>query len=170
LIGRFTLDSATEFLFGSSVHTLEAGLPYPYNVVPPLSSTSSTAATSLAQNFIKAFLEAQEAISNRERFASISPLMEIWKDKTEEPMKVLNAFIQPIINEAVAKRNSVKDLDKKVNADEIEENETMLDHLVKLTDGKARCSSLSLLNHYIDPVILKDAMYVRSILDKLVDF
>lgn len=85
-------------------------------------------------------------------------------------MKVLNAFIQPIINEAVAKRNSVKDLDKKVNADEIEENETMLDHLVKLTDGKARCSSLSLLNHYIDPVILKDAMYVRSILDKLVDF
>lgn len=89
-------------------------------------------------------------------------------------MKVLNAFIQPIIDEAVTKRNSVKDLDKKVNVDEIEENETMLDHLVKVTDGKALFLvvnlSMNLLFCYADPVILKDAMYVRSILHKLVDF
>ncbi|KAE9407488.1 cytochrome P450 [Gymnopus androsaceus JB14] len=145
LIGRFTLDSATEFLFGSCVHSLAAGLPYPYNIVPPFSSDTSMTTANFSNTFLEAFLKAQDAIASRERFAMVWPFLEIWQDKTEEPMKVLNAFIQPIINEAVAKRNNMKKsglvgVEKK--AEEVEEDETMLDHLVKLTD---------------DPVVLKDA-------------
>ena len=30
LAGRFTMDSATEFLFGNCVHSLAAGLPWPH--------------------------------------------------------------------------------------------------------------------------------------------
>lgn len=162
LIGRVTLDSATEFLFGSSVHSLAAGLPYPHNVAPPVSSgiitptqgssstsspllpppVGSVSATAVAQNFSSAFLEAQEAVAARERFSLIWPLLELRKDKTEQPMKVLNAFIQPIINEAVAKKNKAKEAEKKTNAEEIEEDETMLDHLVKQTEGRSLFSSM----------------------------
>ncbi|KIK67201.1 hypothetical protein GYMLUDRAFT_37268 [Collybiopsis luxurians FD-317 M1] len=144
LIGRFTLDSATEFLFGSCVKSLAAGIPYPENMTAtpdsPLSAVSST--DTLAREFSHAFLQAQEAISTRERFSLIWPLLEIRKDKTEEPMKVLNAFIQPIVNDAIAKMKSMqRSVEEKNKVEEIEEDETLLDHLVKITD---------------DPVILKD--------------
>ncbi|KAJ3824548.1 cytochrome P450 monooxygenase pc-1 [Lentinula raphanica] len=154
LIGRFTLDSATEFLFGSCVNSLAAGLPYPRDVAPTVLSGSSTpnvsgnllspnvSAFSLARDFSNAFLDAQEACSSRERFSMIWPMLEIHKDKTKEPMKIINAFIQPIVNEAVAKLKNQERLgEKKGPVEEIDENETLLDHLVKQTD---------------DPVILKD--------------
>ncbi|KAJ4486551.1 cytochrome P450 [Lentinula edodes] len=156
LIGRFTLDSATEFLFGSCVNSLAAGLPYPYNVAPtvvsgsvmPNSVSSSTllspnaSAFSLARDFSNAFLEAQEAVSSRERFSMIWPVLEIHKDRTKEPMKVINAFIQPIVDEAVAKMRSQKELGQMSGlAADIDDNETLLDHLVKQTE---------------DPVVLKD--------------
>ncbi|KAF8829968.1 hypothetical protein HHX47_DHR2000231 [Lentinula edodes] len=156
LIGRFTLDSATEFLFGSCVNSLAAGLPYPHNVAPtvvsgsvmPNSVSSSTllspnaSAFSLARDFSNAFLEAQEAVSSRERFSMIWPVLEIHKDRTKEPMKVINAFIQPIVDEAVAKMRSQKELGQMSGlAADIDDNETLLDHLVKQTE---------------DPVVLKD--------------
>ncbi|KAJ3806004.1 cytochrome P450 monooxygenase pc-1 [Lentinula lateritia] len=156
LIGRFTLDSATEFLFGSCVNSLAAGLPYPHNVAPTVVSGSATpnsislgtllspnaSAFSLARDFSKAFLEAQEAVGSRERFSMIWPLLEIHKDRTKEPMKVINAFIQPIVDEAVTKMKSQKELRQMSGlAVDNDENETLLDHLVKQTD---------------DPVVLKD--------------
>ncbi|KAJ3800615.1 cytochrome P450 monooxygenase pc-1 [Lentinula aff. detonsa] len=153
LIGRFTLDSATEFLFGSCVNSLATGLPYPRNIAPTVVSNSTTdssgallspsnTAFSLAHDFSNAFLEAQEAVGSRERFSMIWPMLEIHKDKTEEPMKIINAFIQPIVNEAVAKMKSQNKLgETKGSVDKIDEHETLLDHLVKQTD---------------DPVILKD--------------
>ncbi|KAJ4490749.1 cytochrome P450 monooxygenase pc-1 [Lentinula aciculospora] len=151
LIGRFTLDSATEFLLGSCVNSLTAGLPYPHNVAPNVVFDSSTSnagtllspngtAFSLARNFSNALLDAQEAVSARERFSMIWPMLEIHKDKTEKPMKVLNGFIQPIVNEAVAKMRSQKECGEMKGPDE-EEKETLLDQLVKQTD---------------DPVVLKD--------------
>ncbi|KAF5393251.1 hypothetical protein D9757_000767 [Collybiopsis confluens] len=142
LIGRFTLDSATEFLFGSCVNSLEAGIPYPDNsTLPALSSSLPTTSTNnLAREFSNAFLEAQDAISNRERFNLIWPLLEIRKDKTEEPMKILNAFIQPIVTEAVEKMKNMQGLTSEEKED-VEDNETLLDHLVKFTK---------------DPVVLKD--------------
>src|SRR4051812_35501938 len=33
LVARFTLDSATEFLFGANVHSLDAELPFPHDDV-----------------------------------------------------------------------------------------------------------------------------------------
>ncbi|KAH7868885.1 cytochrome P450 monooxygenase pc-1 [Lentinula edodes] len=144
LIGRFTLDSATEFLFGSCVNSLAAGLPYPHNVAPTVVTLLSpnASAFSLARDFSNAFLEAQEAVSSRERFSMIWPVLEIHKDRTKEPMKVINAFIQPIVDEAVAKMRSQKELGQLSGlAADIDDNETLLDHLVKQTE---------------DPVVLKD--------------
>lgn len=135
-MGRFTLDSASEFLFGTCVHSLAAGLPYPHNAsyIPP---EYKSAGSDRANEFARAFLASQEIISSRERFGWIWPLAEIMEDKTKEPMKIVNAYLAPIIQEAIAKKNATPkqeegEKDEKVVAD----GETLIDHLVNLSSGE----------------------------------
>lgn len=133
-MSRFTLDSASEFLFGSCVHSLSGAIPYPHNATfVPAESTAEHA--HVADAFARAFLEAQEAIASRERFGPIWPLYEILKDKTVEPMKIVNAYIEPIIEEAIRKKEAMPEEEKNINS-EYTEDETLLDHLVGITSGK----------------------------------
>ncbi|KAI3611978.1 cytochrome p450 monooxygenase pc-3 [Moniliophthora roreri] len=140
LMARFTLDSAAEFLFGINVHSLSASLPYPPTVPHKIASGSETEITLKAQAFVKAFMEVQDVVSRRERMGYLWPLLEIFEDKTIAPMKVVNAFIEPIVAEAVAKKKAGRFVPKE-KKDDIGEDETLLDHLVGLTE---------------DPVVLKD--------------
>lgn len=64
LVSRFTLDSATEFLFGHCVHSLSAGLPYSPNFPPPPGAIVNNEANP-ANQFAKAFGEAQNLIARR---------------------------------------------------------------------------------------------------------
>ncbi|PSR74974.1 hypothetical protein PHLCEN_2v9388 [Hermanssonia centrifuga] len=137
LISRFTLDSATEFLFGSCVHSLRNSLPYPHNVPMPGAHQSP------AEDFAKAFAEAQTAIAHRARVGWIWPWSELFHDKTELPMRVVDAYLDPILKAALKKAEDEKESGR-VNEevrDDLEENETLLDHLVRYTT---------------DPVVLHD--------------
>ncbi|KAF8055213.1 cytochrome P450 monooxygenase pc-1 [Lyophyllum atratum] len=139
LMSRFTLDSASEFLFGHCVHSLTAGLPYPHNAsfIPPESKTPQS---NRANEFARAFLEAQEVISSRERYGWIWPIAEMWGDKSKEPMKIVNAYLDPIIQEAIVKKDAAPQSEKKLES-HVEDGETLIDHLVSLSS---------------DPVVLKD--------------
>ncbi|THG93091.1 hypothetical protein EW026_g8045 [Hermanssonia centrifuga] len=133
LISRFTLDSATEFLFGSCVHSLRNSLPYPHNVPMPGAHQSP------AEDFAKAFAEAQTAIAHRARVGWIWPWSELFHDKTELPMRVVDAYLDPILKAALKKAEDEKGSGR-VNEevqDDLEENETLLDHLVRYTTGKS---------------------------------
>ncbi|THU98293.1 cytochrome P450 [Dendrothele bispora CBS 962.96] len=170
LMGRFTLDAATEFLFGTCFHCLEDGLPYPYYVpttpspsssspstssilpttttTPTTTSTNTTNQTTNAQNFTTSFLLSQEVISDRERLGPLVwPLMEMWKDKTKEPMDVVGGWIERIVREALERRKEKKiikgrgEREEEEKMREEEEGETLLDHLVEMTD---------------DPTVLRD--------------
>jgi hypothetical protein len=88
VIARFTLDSASEFLFGKNVESLDGVLPYPHNVAPAYNTHSIP-----ADDFPKAFAEAQYIISERFNIGWPWPLLEIFEDKTKKPMKVVNAFL-----------------------------------------------------------------------------
>jgi hypothetical protein len=88
LIGRFTLDTATEFLVGENVDSLAGTLPYPHNV-----AASYPTQTTPADHFAKAFADAQYIISLRFKIGWIWPLLEIFEDKTKKPMKIVNAFL-----------------------------------------------------------------------------
>ncbi|TFK72654.1 cytochrome P450 [Pluteus cervinus] len=147
LMSRFTLDTATEFLFGNCVHSLATGLPYPHNVSEGgLFLGRDEVNTPLSKNttdFAKAFADVQEMIANRERLGWTWPLAEILKDKTEEPMKVVNGYIEPIVQEALERQrllgNTASSVDrdgweKRAKEKEFREDETLLDHLVSLTD------------------------------------
>jgi len=134
LMSRFTLDSATEFLFGHCVESLSAGLPYPHNstYAPFIPRTTRDDA---ANEFASAFLEAQETISVRERYGWVWPFMETFKDKSSEPMKVVNAYIEPIVKEALEKKRSLPPKEKG-EISEATDDGTLLDHLVQVTSGE----------------------------------
>ncbi|KAG8715315.1 hypothetical protein FRC09_016709 [Ceratobasidium sp. 395] len=125
LVGRFTLDSATEFLFGNSTRSLNAPLPYPHE---PLADGSTT--------FAAAFNRAQEQLMLRFGLAKLWPLFEIWEDKTDKSMGVINAFTDPILEERLRMKRDgrLKVKDSKVPGDE--EGDTLLDHLVEFSDDE----------------------------------
>ncbi|KAH6893965.1 cytochrome P450 monooxygenase pc-1 [Coprinopsis sp. MPI-PUGE-AT-0042] len=142
LMARFTLDSATQFLFGHCVESLDAGLPYPHNAASYTTAAAQTqsAAGRRADEFARAFAEAQSAISIRERSGWVWPLFELFKDKTEEPMKIVNAYMEPIIKDAVERKRLALP-EEKSDDKELKEGQTLLDHLMTVTQ---------------DPIVLRD--------------
>lgn len=138
LVSRFTLDSATEFLFGHCVHSLKQSLPYPYNARPPTSTSRSTTIHEQgpAEHFAEAFTAAQAAIADRGNWGPLWELAEFWKDRVEEPLEVVRAYIEPILEEGIRRRREKEAAGLSEKKDEIEDGETPLDYLIKHTDGK----------------------------------
>lgn len=86
----------------------------------------------LPNRFARSFLEAQVISSRRSRYTNVWPLWEFWGNKVDEHIKVMDEFIAPLLQEAL--ENKVEGLDVKVD-DEVGEDTTLLEHLVRLTDG-----------------------------------
>ncbi|KAH9900019.1 cytochrome P450 monooxygenase pc-3 [Cubamyces lactineus] len=133
LISRFTLDSATEFLFGTCVHSLDASLPYPHGLSPFASSDEQ----SPSERFAHAFGMAQRIVSERPRLGWVWPLKEIFKTSTDEHMAVVDAFIEPILQEALRKKEERLQGEKDLDEKESQDDETLLDQLVKQTSDRA---------------------------------
>ncbi|KAG6885432.1 hypothetical protein C0993_001749 [Termitomyces sp. T159_Od127] len=115
---------------------LNAGIPYPHNAtyVPP---NSAIPQAKRANEFATAFAQAQEVISSRERYGWIWPLTEIFEDKTKKPMKIVRAYLDPIIQDAIAKNNAApKNESKEKSESHVEEGETLIDHLINITSGE----------------------------------
>jgi len=134
-MSRFTLDSATDFLFGNCVDSLSAGLPYPHTAKNPPALTYS-AKGAAADAFAKAFAEAQEVCSTRERMGWIWPLSEMWENKTEKPMELVNAYLEPIVKAALEKKKRSRDEKEQAQEEEDRDDGTLLDHLVGKTSGE----------------------------------
>jgi hypothetical protein len=85
-----------------------------------------------ANKFADAFLTAQTVTAKRSQLNDAWGLMEFWEDKITEPMAVIGKVLDPIIENALKKKR-----EKKPDAagDNLE-GETLLSHLVNLTDGK----------------------------------
>ncbi|KIY63685.1 cytochrome P450 monooxygenase pc-2 [Cylindrobasidium torrendii FP15055 ss-10] len=132
IIARFTMDAATDFLFGSCLNSLEDALPYPHFVSGrPQSPTSQ---------FADAFLKGQDVITERQRKGWSWPLYEMTKDATAEHAKVVRDYVDPIIKAALGRKRSVVDGISSQNttfADtekgSIDDDESLLDHLLKQT-------------------------------------
>ncbi|KAF8554979.1 cytochrome P450 [Imleria badia] len=135
MISRFTLDSATDFLFGKDVCSLSAGLIYPPN--SPL-ATNVAFQNHPANQFAHAFLEAQLCTSYRSRFGKSWRLFEFWSDRIKEHMHVCHEFIDPILEEALRKKKALKEAglipEKNEKERDVLEGETLLDHLVNYTE------------------------------------
>ncbi|KAJ6461725.1 cytochrome P450 [Mycena sanguinolenta] len=133
MIARFTMDTSSAFLFGKDVRSLDAGLPYPYNVTTDAANVPAAHPSSV---FATAFQEAQTITSLRSRFGQHWPLREFWVDELEKPMHIVREFLDPILQEAVAKKRAMGQAmeDKESGDRQVQEGESLLDHLVNYTD------------------------------------
>jgi hypothetical protein len=64
-------------------------------------------------------------------------MVEMWSDKTVAPMKIVSAYIDPIIREAVEKKKLTNSLSSTLEktVDEVTEDGTLLDELLNVTSG-----------------------------------
>lgn len=137
LVSRFTLDSATEFLFGTDVHSLSAGIPYPYYT--PFAASANRAQLEHPSNqFVSAFIAGQTLSSLRTRYGPSWALVEFWKDRIQPHRDIVNGFIEPILEEAIVncrKNYAGGEPKEKAIMDEDTRHQTLLDHLVCETQG-----------------------------------
>lgn len=137
LLSRYTMDTATEFLFGQDVKSLSGQLPYPSTYkgyAPPRDHPSD--------RFTSAFNLAQEYTYPRGFFAKAWRLLEFWEDKVATQRGVTDEFIDPLVYAALQRKEGAKE-EREVDDDD----ETLLDHLVKQTDnfGIIRDEALNIL-------------------------
>lgn len=134
LTARFTLDSATEFLFGAKVDSISAGLPFP----PALASkTPQSFFDHPSTPFVNMFSRAQLLSLLRLNYGETWRLMEFWRDEVKPLREALDEFVTPLMNKALEKRT--RDLDADIKTTPEEDN--LLAHLVRDTQ---------------DPQIIKD--------------
>jgi cytochrome P450 len=131
-ISRFTLDSATEFLFGSDARSLSAGLPYPEKSASfPESPVERNNEDHPANRFSKAFAEAQLSVAQRGRFGSNWRPREFWTDSVWKDLDVIDGYIDPILKAAVEKHRQRQV--EQAGAKDVAADDTLLSHLTLFT-------------------------------------
>ncbi|KAI6039226.1 cytochrome P450 [Pisolithus marmoratus] len=141
MICRFTLDSATEFLFGKSVSSLSAGLVYPKNSQP---GQNKDYTNHPANTFAQALSAAQYRATYRGRFGTFWRLTEFWRDRVREEMQVCHRFIDPILKDALETKKSMggeQSTGRVCSKEKVDLEDTLLGHLVDCTE---------------DPVVIRD--------------
>ncbi|KAI0029775.1 cytochrome P450 [Vararia minispora EC-137] len=127
LVSRFTIDSATVFLFGTNVRSLRAGLPYPASTAYPIARRGNDPADA----FATAFLAAQVHCARRARLGRSWPLLELFDKSHARNLRTIRSFVEPLIDAAVARAETTGTAVSE--AKEVLEGETMLDYMVKST-------------------------------------
>ncbi|KAF9558914.1 cytochrome P450 monooxygenase pc-3 [Agrocybe pediades] len=103
LFGRFTLDSATEFLFGQSVDSLSAELPFP----PAYAHLNTAAYHNHPSNvFVEAFTHGLTRTASRAGLGAEWRLFEFAGDKVKPMRKVMDEFVKPMIERALKDRET----------------------------------------------------------------
>ena len=125
LLSKYTMDAATQFLFGQDVKCLSGELPYPSKY-----RWYTTKRDHPSDKFTSAFNQAQEYTYPRGPYGKAWRLVEFWEDKVATEMGITNEFIDPLIHAALQKKR-----DTKGACDVNKDNGTLLDHLVQQTDG-----------------------------------
>ncbi|CAA7263613.1 unnamed protein product [Cyclocybe aegerita] len=106
LIGRFTLDSATEFLFGHSVDSLAAGLPYPpkFAHLTPASFHAHPSNIFPYRDVVDEFTipVIREAVERREKMKDVKSdgwgtLLECLLDETHDPQILKDELVNLLV-------------------------------------------------------------------------
>jgi len=124
VLSRFTMDAATEFLFGHDVMTLSGDLPY------PSTCKKFSSRTHPSDRFAHAFNRSQENMFLRVIYGKFWPLVDFWEDIVAKDKRITNEYTDPLIQAALEKKKAAKGI-YEVNRDD----STLLDHLVQQTDG-----------------------------------
>jgi hypothetical protein len=132
LYSRFTLDAASEFLFGTNLNTLQASLPVAgETVMGPIGSTTHDSWGS----FATAFEMAQQITSRRARLGYFWPVFELFGDKSIPHARAIQQWLDPILNQMLAEKAKLGQagLNRPV------EEKNFLQYLAENTEGTLKC-------------------------------
>ncbi|KAF4565700.1 cytochrome P450 family protein [Pleurotus pulmonarius] len=103
LFSRFTLDAASEFLFGHNLGTLSGSLPIAgKTAMGPKGSATHDSWGSFAQ----AFEMAQQIVTTRARLGYFWPLFELFQDKTSPHTAAIRRWLDPLVREALEQKTA----------------------------------------------------------------
>ena len=117
LIARFTVDTASEFLFGENLNTLSYG-------------------NDGFGSFTNAFMDIQALICIRNIVGNFWPLLELFKDKSERHKKVIRCWVDPLVVRAVQIQKEMKEKGQAVDSNDC----TFLEYLATTTQGTSHLS------------------------------
>ncbi|THH04268.1 hypothetical protein EW145_g5647 [Phellinidium pouzarii] len=140
LYARFTLDTASEFLFGNNLDTLSLSLPEPGKAkMGPKGSATNDEFGSFAQ----AFEMAQCVITQRARLGYFWPVSELKKNRIKEAGQITKKWLDPIVRRAIDEKAKAKRAGIEAPISE----RTFLEHLAQSTEdvGLIRDELLSIL-------------------------
>ncbi|KII90351.1 hypothetical protein PLICRDRAFT_107216 [Plicaturopsis crispa FD-325 SS-3] len=130
LYSRFTLDAASEFLFGRNMDTLSADLPSPSSAaVGPKGSLTHDKWGSFAYSFEAV----QQVITKRGRLGYFWPIFEVLGDKTTPHVKVIREWLDPLVRSVLQDKRREEKSDVDASSDE----RSFLQHLADGTDDVA---------------------------------
>lgn len=130
LYARFTIDAASEFLFGKNLDTLSGQLPTPGSASRGERGSSTDDAWG---TFAKAFEAVQQIITTRAQTGLIWPVFELLDDKTSPHVDVIRQWIDPLVHQTVEHKAASKQAIINQNLEE----KTFLQHLADSTDGSS---------------------------------
>jgi cytochrome P450 len=141
LVSRYTMDSATRYLFSDDVQSLFAPLPYPPTLETSFNK-SNTASSHPSDVFCRAFALGQELVVQRIAQGKNWPLFEFWTDSVLEQRNKLSSYIEPILERALEKKRLRVGSGEKIE-NKAENWNSMLEYLVERTEGFCLCFFLT---------------------------
>ncbi|KAJ7457886.1 cytochrome P450 monooxygenase CYP63 [Mycena latifolia] len=131
LVSRFTLDSASEFLFGMKLDTLAQPLTVPGKVkLGPKGSIPIDGATEF-DAFTEAFERVAVIITRRGTQGDTWPLLELFKDETEDSIATIMNWLEPVVERALVEKENRR----KASIDTAATGDVFLDYLASKTDN-----------------------------------
>ncbi|KAI9570041.1 cytochrome P450 monooxygenase CYP63 [Boletus coccyginus] len=140
LYARFSIDAASEFLFGINLDTLSGQLPTAGSATLGQRGSSTDDAWG---TFVKAFEAVQQIITVRGRTGVIWPVFELFDDKTAPYVDTIKQWIDPLVCQTLEERAASKQGGIKGDSEE----KTFLQHLADSTQdvGMIRDQLLNIL-------------------------
>lgn len=131
LYARFTLDTASEALFGERLDTLHRALPIPGKSTM---SAKGSATKDEFGDFVQSFEVAQEIVVRRSGKGYFWPATQLLKDDIEPHADVISKFLEPMISRVLRNKAQMK----KAGIVPTVEQSTFLDYLADNTEGTLR--------------------------------
>ena len=129
MIHRFTLDAACEFLFDTTLQTLDSELAYP-NIKSRSGGHLLTREITREEAFAQALVGVQTVLTDRVHNGEAWVLTEFFKDKSAPYMEIVNEFLNPLLERGLAKHAA-----RTTTGPADGEGKTLLDSLLEETTG-----------------------------------
>ncbi|KAF8991946.1 cytochrome P450 monooxygenase CYP63 [Cyathus striatus] len=130
LMSRFTLDSASQFLFGIKLDTLSRPLSEPGKVKLGPKGSVRIDTTDEFDIFTEAFERVAVIITRRGSLGDTWPLLELFHDKTEASIDIIMRWMDPLAQHALEGKAKIKS-----SGDAVSVNESVfLQYLASQTD------------------------------------